>query len=102
MGIFAASTDLGAIKARYGFSQEGLQQAVDFSSAEVRSVRPSAGAISLAPAWQPPPLPKRFVSGSTPENLSQRYLVIVRRGAMDHIKYISEVEPCRHHSSLQY
>uniref|UniRef100_A0A914XF36 Minichromosome loss protein Mcl1 middle region domain-containing protein n=1 Tax=Plectus sambesii TaxID=2011161 RepID=A0A914XF36_9BILA len=66
-----ASADLGAIKARFGFSQDGVQLPVDFSG---QSTRPSAVSSLLAPAWRPPTLPKAFVSGSTPTNLSQRYL----------------------------
>ncbi|VDO25539.1 unnamed protein product [Haemonchus placei] len=82
------SVDIGAIKRKYGFGDDGSGNLEDYGFTrldEPPSGRlPSAGhdfhniAPSVPPpqivSYQPPAIPSFFVSGSSPDHLTQRYL----------------------------
>lgn len=66
------SADLGAIKKSYGFDAEGHFHGTADVGIKSSFTIPTA---VLQEAYKPPTVLKTFVSGSTPDHLSQRYLV---------------------------
>ncbi|KHN85767.1 WD repeat and HMG-box DNA-binding protein 1 [Toxocara canis] len=67
------STDLGAIKRSYGFGEEGEHIGKRSPPPDERPFVPVKALEPIAP-YEPPKVPKPFVSGSSPVHLSQRYL----------------------------
>uniref|UniRef100_A0A7I4YXZ2 Mcl1_mid domain-containing protein n=1 Tax=Haemonchus contortus TaxID=6289 RepID=A0A7I4YXZ2_HAECO len=82
------SVDIGAIKRKYGFGDDGSGNLEDYGFTRLdeppSGKLPSAGhdfhntAPSVPPpqivSYQPPAIPSFFVSGSSPDHLTQRYL----------------------------
>ncbi|VDN42917.1 unnamed protein product [Gongylonema pulchrum] len=74
-----SSADLGAIKKSFGFDEEGHF----LGSTDTLDKRKRQSAVTyIQQTYKPPTVPKTFVSGSTPENLSQRYLKWNRYGTI--------------------
>ncbi|VDO82082.1 unnamed protein product [Heligmosomoides polygyrus] len=81
------SADIGAIKKRYGFGDDGSGQLEDFGftisneapsrGTPVRDVAPYSLTSAPPPqieAYKPPTIPTFFASGASPDHLTQRYL----------------------------
>lgn len=77
---FSVDVDIGKIKRAYGFDEEGVFHGIQ--DAKTTVLPSSLQAYKAAPSFvipssKPPSVPKPFIVASTPENLSQRYLVSI-------------------------
>uniref|UniRef100_A0A0K0DGU8 Mcl1_mid domain-containing protein n=1 Tax=Angiostrongylus cantonensis TaxID=6313 RepID=A0A0K0DGU8_ANGCA len=70
------SVDIGAIKKKYGFGDDGYGDLVDSHEFAISSkirCAPAVPTAHVAP-YRPPRIPSFFVSGASPSHLSERYL----------------------------